>query len=238
MPSLPVVATLAGATTTGRSARIAGALYVIVITGGLCASIIQESLTVSGDAAGTAAAIAAHESLWRWGIGVHLIYLAVPTTVMNVLVYRIFKQVQPTLSLLAFASGIVSAAIEAAALLPLCVPLVMAESPSALAAVGEGDRQAFVYLAIRLSEIGFGLSLFFFSGFCAAIGTAIMRSGLVPRAIGAMMVVAGACYFVSTLATVVAPGLAHLLFPWIIVPCFFGEASLAIWLLVKGTRST
>jgi hypothetical protein len=65
-----------------------------------------------------------------------------------------------------------------------------------------------------------------------------MRSGLVPRAIGAMMVVAGVCYFVSTLATVVAPGLAHLLFPWIIVPCFIGEASLAIWLLVKGTRST
>jgi hypothetical protein len=219
-------------------AKIAGALYVLVIAGGLFAGIVQDSVTVTGDAAATAAAIAAHESLWRWGIAVHLIYLAVPTTVMNVLLYQIFKPVQPTLALLALVSGIVSQAIEAAALLPLCAPLVMAESPRALAALGGSDRQALVYLAIRLYDSGSGLALFFFSGFCAAIGAAILRSRLVPRAIGAMMIAAGVCYFISSLSNVVAPGLSHLLSPWIIIPSFLGEVSLAIWLLVKGIRST
>jgi len=218
--------------------RIAGALYVTVIVGGLFAGIVQDSLTVRGDAAATAAAIAGHESLWRWGIAVHLIYLATATTVMNVLLYRIFKPVQPTLALFALVSGIVSAAIEGAALLPLYLPLVIAELRGASAAAGEAARQEFVYLAIHLSEIGFGLALFFFSGFCAAIGSAIVRSRLVPRVIGAMMIVAGACYFVSSLSNVVAPGLAQLLSPWIIVPCFLGEASLAVWLLFKGTRPT
>ena len=221
-----------------RDARIAGALYVLVIVGGLFAGIVQDSLTVRGDAAATAAAVAGHESLWRWGIAVHLIYLATATTVMNVLLYRIFKPVQPTLALLALVSGIVSAAIEGAALLPLYLPLVMTEFRGALAAVGEAARHEFVYLAIHLSEIGFGIALFFFSGFCAAIGVAIVRSRLLPRIIGAMMIVAGVCYFVSSLSNVVAPGLAHLLSPWIIVPCFLGEASLAIWLLFKGTQST
>ena len=211
---------------------------MIVILGGLFAGIVQDSLTVSGDAAATAAAIAGHELLWRWGIAVHLIYLATATTVMNVLLYRIFKPVQPTLALLALVSGVVSAAIEGAALLPLYFPLVMAESRGALPALDQAARGEFVYLVSRLSEIGFGIALFFFSGFCAAIGSAIVRSRLLPRIIGAMMIVAGVCYFVSSLSNVVAPGLAHLLSPWIILPCFLGEASLAIWLLFKGTRST
>jgi Domain of unknown function (DUF4386) len=226
------------ATTTYRDARIAGALYVIVIAGGLFAGIVQDSLTVPGNAAATAAAIAADESLWRWGIAVHLFYLAIPTTVMNVLLYRIFKPAAPILALLALVSGIVSAAIEGAVLLPLYLPLVMTGSRTALAAIAEGERQTLAYIALRLSESGFGVALFFFSGFCFAIGVAIVRSTLVPRVIGALMIAAGACYFVSSLCNVVAPALAHFLSPWIIIPCFIGEASLAIWLLVKAVRST
>jgi hypothetical protein len=224
--------------TTRRDAKIAGALYVLVIAGGLFAGIVQDSLTVVGDAAATTAAIAAHETLWRWGIGVHLIYLATATTVMNVLLYRIFKPVQPTLALLALAFGILSAAIEAAAVLPLYVPIVMAESRGVLTTGGEAEWQALLYLAMRLSETGFGLALFFFSGFCAAIGAAIIRSRLVPKAIGALMIVSGFCYFIGILSNVVAPRLPYLLSAWIMVPCFLGEASLALWLLIKGTRST
>jgi len=234
-PSLARVAN--DATSRPHLARIAGALYLIVIAGGLFAGIIQDSLTVNGDAAATAAAIVAHESLWRWGITVHLIYLAGPAIATNLLLYMIFKPVQPILALLALAFGLVSVAIEAAALVPLYLPFVMAGSRSALAAVGEAQRQELAYLAIRLSETGFGFALFFFSGFCAAIGTAILRSPLVPKAIGVLMLVAGICYFISSLSGLIAPALAHLLSPWIILPCFFGEASLALWLLAKGTRS-
>jgi len=236
MPSLTRVAN--DATSRPRLARIAGALYLVVIAGGLFAGIIQDSLTVNGDAAATAAAIVAHESLRRWGIAVHLIYLAGPAIVTNLLLYMIFKPVQPILALLALAFGLVSVAIEAAALVPLYVPLLMAESRSVLAAVGEAERQELAYLAIRLSETGFGFALFFFSGFCAAIGAAIVRSPLVPKGIGVLMLVAGICYFISSLSGLIAPALAHLLSPWIIIPCFLGEASLAIWLLAKGTRLT
>jgi hypothetical protein len=222
------------ATTTRSDARIAGALYVVVIVGGLFAGIVQDSVTANGDAAATAASIAAHESLWRWGIGVHLIYLAVPATIVNVLLYRIFRPVAPTLALLALVFGIVSQAIEATAVLPLFVPLI--KPAGALAALGETERHALTYVALRLSELGFGFALFFFAGFCAAIGAAILCTRLVPAVLGVLMILAGVCYFISTLSTVVAPTLAHLLSPWVIIPCFLGEASLALWLLVKGTR--
>src|SRR4051794_37276833 len=219
---------------TRLSARIAGGLYLLVIAGGLFAGIIQDSVTVNGDAAATAAAISAHDSLWRWGIGAHLISLAVPATIVNVSLYRIFKPVAPTLALLALAFGIVSQAIEATAVLPLFVPLI--KPAGALAALGETERHALTYVALLLSELGFSVALFFFSGFCGAIGAAILRSRLVPTVIGGLMIVAGVCYFISTLSTVVAPTAAHFLSPWIIIPCFVGEASLALWLLIKGTR--
>jgi hypothetical protein len=221
-------------TATRRDARIAGALYLVVIAGGLFAGIVQDSFTANGDAAATTASIAAHESLWRWGIGVHLIYLAVPATIMNVLLYRIFKLAAPTLALLALAFGIVSQAIEATAILPLFVPLI--KPAGALVGLGATERHALTYVALHLSELGFSIALFFFSGFCGAIGAAIVRSRLVPTLIGGLMLVTGACYFISTLSTVVAPTLAHFFSPWIIIPCFLGEASLALWLLVKGTR--
>lgn len=218
----------------GKMARIAGALYWLVIAGGLFAGAVQEFLTVRGDPAATAQAIAAHEVLWRWGIGVHLVYLALPALIMDVLLYRIFKPVQPTVALLALVSALTAGAVEGAALFQLYVPLTAVEARAPLGALGEGERQALAYLAIRLYEAGSGSALLFFSGFCAATGALILRSHLLPRAIGVMMLLAGFCYFVNSLAAVVTPALAGLLLPWILLPCFVGEASLATWLLVKG----
>jgi hypothetical protein len=111
------------------------------------------------------------------------------------------------------------------------------EDSAALLGPDEGERQALAYLAIRLYETGFGFALLFFSGFCVATGFAILRSRLLPPAVGGLMVLAGACYLVSTLASTVAPTLASLLFPWILLPCLVGEASLALWLLVKGANT-
>jgi hypothetical protein len=219
-------------------ARVAGALYWVVIAGGLFAGAVQGFLTVPGDPAATARTIASSESLWRWGIGVHLVYLAGPALIMDVLLYRIFKQVQPTLALIALASALTAGAIEGAALLQLYVPLAVSESSGPLAALGEAQRQALAYLAIRLYDTGSGFALLFFSGFCAATGVLVLRSRLLPSAIGVMMLLAGICYFVNSLAIVAAPALAAVLLPWILLPCFAGEASLATWLLVKGIVET
>ena len=103
-----------------------------------------------------------------------------------------------------------------------------------MVALSEEERQALIYLAVRLYESGFGFALLFFSGFCAAVGVLILRSRLLPAAIGVAMLLAGACYLVSTVTNIIAPTLASLLFPWILLPSFVGEFSLALWLLVKG----
>ncbi len=52
----------------------------------------------------------------------------------------------------------------------------------------------------------------------------------------AMMIVAGVCYLVNSVALILSPAVSNLLVPWILLPCFLGELSLALWLLVKGVK--
>jgi hypothetical protein len=90
-----------------RQARIAGLGYLLVIAGGLFAEgVVRGSLIMPGDAAATAQAIAADESLWRWGLTVHLLYLGA-AAVVDVLLYGLLKPVQATLARLALVLAII-----------------------------------------------------------------------------------------------------------------------------------
>jgi hypothetical protein len=193
--------------------------------------MVRGSLVVPGDPAATARAILEHETLWRLGLAVHLLYL-VPALAVNVIVSGLFRSTEPTLARLALVFGVAAVTVEAVALVYLYVPLALSEIPATLAAL-EG-APALIYLATRLFATGFGFSLLLFAGFCVGIGVLILRSRLVPRAIGAMMIVAGACYVVNTLALIVSPGFFELINPAILLPILLAELSLALWLLLKG----
>ncbi len=128
--------------------------------------------------------------------------------------------------------GVAAVTVEAVALVYLYVPLALIENGATLAALE--DAPALIYLATRLFATGFGFSLLLFAGFCVLIGALILRSRLVPRAIGAMMIVAGICYVVNTVALIVSPGFWKLVNPMILLPILLAELSLALWLLLKG----
>jgi hypothetical protein len=65
-------------------------------------------------------------------------------------------------------------------------------------------------------SIGWGFALLRFSGFCALIGLLILHSRLIPHAVGALMIAAGASYFTNSLADILAPNVAAGLQPWIL----------------------
>lgn len=221
-----------------RQARIAGVCYLFVIAGGMFSAIVaRDPHIIVGDAAATVSAIAANELLWRMGIAVHSLYL-LPGTVFAVILYRVFKPVHATLALLALAFALIPVAVEALLLTSLYVPLAMVEEVGTLGALDEGQRQALGYLAVRLFLTGWGFGLLIFSGFCAIIGYLILRSRIIPRVIGILMIAAGASYFLGSLTAVLSPPLAETLMPWVLLPSFLGELSLALWLTVKGVKQT
>lgn len=216
-----------------KAARIAGALYLFIIAGGLFAELfVRERLVAPGDAATTARNILEHELLYRTGFAVHLSYLACAVAVA-VILYRLLARVDGSLALLALCFNVVAIAVEASGLLNLLAPMRLL-ADSGVSMIGAGQAQALSYAFVQQFASAFGISLVFFGGFCLAIGTLVYRSGVLPRLIGLLMLLAGTCYLVNSFAVFVLPDLGAWLFPYILLPCLVAELSLALWLLAKG----
>lgn len=96
---------------------------------------------------------------------------------------------------------------------------------------------ALSYLAIQLHAVGLSFTLMFFAAFCALTVLLIIRSRLIPRLIGALMIIAGLCYVTNALMILLAPHLWQQLSPMNLLPCLVAEMSLALWLLACGTKT-
>src|SRR3989454_285714 len=91
-------------------------------------------------------------------------------------------------------------------------------------------------LTLRSHGYGFGVSLLFFGCFCLIVGYLIFKSGYLSKPMGFLRQLAGVCYLPNSFALFLPPAVANRLFPAILVPAFIGEASLCLWLLVKGVK--
>jgi hypothetical protein len=215
-------------------ARLGGALYLIIIIIGLFGEgFVRERLVVAGDAAATAANLRAHEVLWRSGVAAELVLL-ISAVALLAIFFVLLRPVSRDLTLLATFFNLVSITIETMITLSLLGALFPLGDARYLQAFTPEQLDTLSRLVIRSHGYGFGVSLIFFGCFCLVIGYLIFRSGFLPRALGVLMQIAGLCYLVNSFALILAPAFADRLFPAILVPAFVGEASLCLWLLVKG----
>jgi len=215
-------------------ARIGGALYLVIIVLGIFGqAFVRERLVVAGDAEATAANIIAHESLWRLSVTGELAYLTFGL-VLGWVLYVLLKPVSRNIALLGLLFNTVAVAVEVPARFQLLAALSYLSDAPYLQALEPQQLHALAYHAVRMHDFGFSISLFFFAGVCLAFGFLIFRSGYLPRVIGVAMQVAGVCYVVNTFAFLLSPPLSAKLYPTILVPVLIAEASLCVWLLVKG----
>ncbi|HUK24632.1 MAG TPA: DUF4386 domain-containing protein [Terriglobales bacterium] len=215
-------------------ARVGGALYLMIIVLGLFGeAFVRGRLIVPGDAAATAANLRSCESLWRFHIAAELVLLICAVALLMIL-YWLLRPVSRELAQLAVLFNVVSISIEAASTMYLVQALFPLGGAAYLKAFAPEQLYAMVSLSLRSHGYGFGVSLIFFACFCLLIGYLIFHSGYLPRTIGVLMQVAGACYLANSFALILSPKLADRLFPAILVPAFVGELSLCLWLLVKG----
>jgi hypothetical protein len=215
-------------------ARIGGVLYLIIIVAGLFGeAFVRNQLIVSGDASATADNIRSSELLWRVAVAGNLFHLACAVG-LALIFYILLRPVNRDLALLAAFFNLVSIALEAASKLFLLAALFLWEVSDYLKAFTPDQLDALAYLSIKSHGYGFGISLIFFGFQCLVLGYLIFRSGYLPKFLGVLMQIAGLCYLTNSFALILSPALADRLFPAILLPAFIGEASLCLWLLVKG----
>ena len=217
-----------------RSARLAGLLYLaIILLGAFGELAVRGTLVVGGDATATASAIAASPLLWRLGIVGDLLMHLCDLPVI-VIFYFLLRPASESLALLATFINLLQTAVLVANKLSLLVPLFLLEDAVYLNAFSAPELHALSYLAIKAHGYGFGIGLVFFGFACLLRGYLIFRSGYLPKALGALLALAGLSYLINSFALLLAPDWAGSIFPGILVPALVGELSLCLWLIFKG----
>lgn len=215
-------------------ARLCGILYLYIIGAGTLAEIfVRSRLIVSTDAAATASNIMANEFLFRVGFSGELLHLAFDV-VVAVILYALFKPIDPNIALLAAFMRFACDIVLAVASLSHFAALKLFADAEYLKTFTPDQLHTLALLGLKLHGDGYAISLVFFGFACLSLGYLIFRSGFLPRTLGALMVVAGVCYLVNSFSHFLFPAFAARLFPGLFVPIFVAELSLAAWLTVKG----
>ena len=216
-----------------RELRLAGLCYLAIIALGLWSELfVRGQLVVAGDAAATAQRIAAHPQLWRLGLVADLLMQVLDLPVIVVL-WRLLRPVNEMLALTATGLNLVQTAVLVGNRVQLLAPLELLAG----SAFPPEQREALAMLAVQLHGQGFGIGLIFFGFACVIRGALIAASGVLPRVLGGLLALAGLAYLVNSFALLLAPAVAKLLFPAVLLPAFVGELLFALWLTTGRCRT-
>lgn len=212
-----------------RTARITGLFYLgLAVTGMLGFLMVRGRIFVADDPAGTMANLTAQITLARTGVALEL-GIVTTQALAAVWFYRLFRSVD------AFEAGCLAAfgLINAVVILGSAAMLA-----TALDVVGKAslpDATPTVQLLYMLSGNLWGVGALFFGLWLIPMGSLVLRSGWMPRALGWVLIVGGVGYVVSAFVAPLFPAagsVANLL----TVPATVGELWIVGYLLVFGVR--
>lgn len=224
-----------------NTARAAGVLYLVIIVAGIFAQfIVRQSLVVPGDAAATATNIMASEALFRAGIGADLV-MVMADVAIGVLFYVLLRHANHTLALLAAFFRLGQAAVLGANLLNLVIVLQLLGGAPYLSAFEPAQLQALTLPFLNAHSIGYAMGLVFFGLSIFILGILLYKSERFPGVLGVALVIASLAYLVDGFGRVSLVNYAAiqpLMDSVVLTVAFLAEAALAVYLLVKGLRTT
>jgi hypothetical protein len=217
-----------------RAARLSGVLYlVIIVAGGFAELGVRARFLVARNPAATAANIIANEQLFRLGFAADILagLCVVP---LIYLLYELLKDANRHVARTTIFFSLVGTAVQTSALLGHFAPLILLRRGVEFGVPADLLR-AQAYMALQLQSIGYATALVFFGGTMLFRGYLIVRSAIVPRFIGVMLMIEGVAYWANSFVDFVAPGLADAALQ-ILMATALAEVILCLWLLIPGVR--
>jgi hypothetical protein len=217
-------------------ARLAGVLNLIIAVAAIFAHmVVPEQFIVPGDAAATAANIAAGEATFRIGaVGSELIIL-LSEIVLSVVLYLLLKPVNKTLSLVAAVFRLAMTIIHGLNLLNYYFVFQLLNGGDFLTAFAPEQVNALVTLFLDAHSIGFTIGIAFLVPHVLILGYLIVQSGYFPKVLGGLFLAAGVGYLFDAAGLLLVssytmtPGLIQMVIA-------VAEIAFPIWLLVKGVN--
>jgi hypothetical protein len=213
-------------------ARMAGALWLIVILVSIGAVLGGASLDMRGDPETLAANVLASASKIRLTFLLFFLgkicYLGV-----TVLLYQLLKPVNKSVAMFGAFCGLAGLLRGGGGHFNVLTALsLLEESRRAIAPVASQLADSAKLLLATVP--GFSGEDVYFGFQILSVGYLIARSRFVPRAIGVLLVLGGVGFLITSVTNFVSPVLGDRLAPVLLPIVLLGEGSLALWLLLKG----
>lgn len=225
-----------GATTDVTSpryaARITGVSYLAMFVVAMVSNfMVTERLIVPGDGSATVANVSESIGLFRWAVAGFLVIVVLDVVIAWGL-HVVFRRFGHDLSLASAWFRLAYSAILGAAVASLFLALQFVDGSLGDLGPNQIAQQAMAALSGFDSTWTLGLAVF--GVHLALLGVLMLRSGLIPRALGFAVAAAGVAYCVDTLARIVLPdyeAVSGIFFALVAVPSILGEGWLGLWLL-------
>lgn len=217
-----------------QEARLGGLLYLVVIATAFFAEFVRSALVVSNDAAATAQKIAGSDRLYRLAGFADIINLCCDIA-LAVILYDLLRPGGRGIALVAAAFRLVSDACLGVATFFHFAPLTLLRDSAFLAAMPLPQRQTLALDMLNVHGIGYNICLLFFGVHVLLLGWIGLRSALMPRLLGALLVVTFVCYWTNSIVHLVFPEIR--LSPFVLLPGLLTELALAFWLLAGAASA-
>ncbi len=219
-------------------AKLAGLLYLLIaISGGFSIGYMPSVIMVPGDAATTAQNIIENQGLFRLGIAGDIVVFLMEI-ILTVMLYRMFKPVNPTLSLIAGFSRLAMGIVMAINLFNYLIPMRLLGGSDYLNALEPNQLQSLALLFFDAHQDGIYIWGLFFALHLVILGYLIFKSDFFPKLIGLFMMIGSFGYGGESIAAFIYPGheAISMLINVLLGIAVVGELSFTFWLLIKGIK--
>jgi Domain of unknown function (DUF4386) len=216
--------------------RLAGILYVVMgIPAWFSLMYVPQRLVVRGDAAATARNITAAESLYRLGI-LSEVVSQITFLFLALVLYDLFKDVDRRHARLLVTLVAVGVAIEIVNCVDLIAPLILLHGGDVLSAFTKPQLDALALGFLRLRGAGVNLVSVFWGLWLFPFGVLVVKSGLFPKLLGVLLIVACVAYVANSVAYIILPARPPVVSTAALTLGGIGEWATVLWFLVKGAR--
>ncbi|MEU4159769.1 DUF4386 domain-containing protein [Actinoplanes sp. NPDC026670] len=202
-----------------RTARITGLFYLgLAISGMLGFLLIRPKLFAAGDPAATLANLTDNPALATALVAFELL-IVLTQALAAAWFYRLFRPSDPVSGAGIAAFGLVNAVL-------ILISAALLSTAGTIAGDPFGDVANTVQLLFLISGEVWAAGAVFFGLWLIPMGTAVLRTGLMPQALGWLLIAAGGGYILSAFFEVDA----------LTIPASIGEFWMIGYLLWKGVR--
>lgn len=219
-----------------RTARIAGLWYLAVaLVGPVGIMLVPSQIVVPGNAAATAANLAAHEGLLRLGI-VSSLVCQICFVFLVVALDRLFAGVHETYAKLMVSLVIAAVPIAIVNELFNLAALELGTGAIYASAIPEEQRSALTLALLNVHQHGLAIAGVFWGLWLFPFGVLVIRSGFIPKVFGALLIVGCFSYLIDSSVALLAPQHRSVISGVLMLPLGIGEFAIIFWLLIKGVR--